>query len=280
MRHSSYFFSVFIAFLLVFGGVLCTVQQSGPIHGKTMFNTVVFGKESEVAGDENGSEEEKEMPEATEAPKPTEISEPKETPEAREREAKNIHDEIKNEIETGRVGKVEINPSSETTGEGTLKVEKINGSSTEKAVPSSSTSLINIKDGKSADVSIKVNTDGTATLVNDDITVTTNYPVVIDPNSQTIAIKTPNGVVAVNTLPSQAVGNIGQTDKPTTIQSAVLGAHNGEVYYDLSGTQKRKFLGIIPITAHVTTKINADDGSVSSIDRPWFLDVFGFLYTT
>ena len=103
---------------------------------------------------------------------------------------------------------------------------------------------------------------------------------IIDPKSQTIAINTPNGITAINTLPSQALSGISATDKPTTIQSAVLGAQDGQAYYEVSGTQDRKFLGIVPVTANVQTKINADDGSISSVNRPWFLNLLSFLYTT
>ncbi len=129
-------------------------------------------------------------------------------------------------------------------------------------------------------MAIHVNKDGTVTLLNNGISVQTQYPVVIDPKFQTVAIRTPSGVTVINTLPSQALNGVGAADKPITIQSAVLGAQDGQAYYEVTGTQERKFLGIVPVTVSVQTKINADNGSVAPVNRPWFLNLLGFLYST
>ena len=183
-------------------------------------------------------------------------------------------------MEQGNVEKVEVNPTSEKPGEGTLKIERTNGFSTEKTVPSSTASLISVQNSQAGTVSVSVNKDGTITLVNNGITITTTYPVIIDPKSQTIAVRTANGVTLINTLPSQALSGIGAADKPTTIQTAVLGAQEEQAYYEVTGTQNRKFIGLIPVTANVETKIDAQNGSIITVNRPWYLNLFGFLYTT
>ena len=268
-----YLLPVFVVSLLILGGITYQNQQSTSVLGKTASTQTVLGEESETF---EGQEETEEV----EAPEPTEEPEPEEPTEADEQEAEDIHDEIENEIEQGKVEKVEVHPTSEKSGEGTLKIERTNGSSSEKTIPSSTASLISVQNSQAGTVSISVNKDGTVTLLNNGISVQTQYPVVIDPKTQTIAIRTPSGVTIINTLPSQALNGVGATDKPTTIQSAVLGAQDGQAYYEVTGTQDRKFLGIVPVTANVQTKINADNGRVESINRPWFLNLLGFLYTT
>lgn len=264
---------ILVVSLLALGGVAYRNQQSTSVLGETAYNQTVLGEESE-------SSEESEEAEEVEAPEPTEAPEPEEPTEANEQEAEDIHDEIENEVEQGNVERVEVHPTSEKRGEGTLRIEKTNGSSTQKAIPSSTASLISIQDSQAGAVSISVNKDGTVTLVNNGITVTTNYPVIIDPKSQAVGIRTPNGITVINTLPSQALSKVSPSDKPTTIQTTVLGAQDGQAYYEVTGTQDRKFLGIIPVTADVQTKINTDNGSVASVNRPWFLNLLGFLYTT
>lgn len=268
-----YLLPIFIASLFILGGVVYGNQQSKNVLGKTTSNQTVLGEDSEAS---EGQEETEEL----EAPEPTEIPEPDEPTEADEQEAEDIHDEIEKEVEQGKIEKVEVEPISKKEGEGTLRVERINGTTNEKNVPVSNTPLMQFQNDQAGTVSISVGKDGTITLINNGITVTTNYPVIIDPNSQTIAVRTANGIKPINTLPSQAFVGIDAVDKPTTIQTAILGAQDERVYYKVTGIQKRKFLGIIPVSADVQTIINADNGGVTSVNRPWFLNLFGFLYTT
>lgn len=94
-----------------------------------------------------------------------------------------------------------------------------------------------------------------------------------------MAIKTPSGVTNIASLPSQALNNVLPTDKPTTIESAVLGEQDGKPYYDIKGVQQRKFLSFVPVSANVETKIDAQNGSTISVDKPWYLDILGFLYS-
>ncbi len=265
--HLKYLLPVFIASLLVLGVVTYQNQQAANILGENVSNKTVLGEEAEAPEEQEQTEE----AEPTEAPEPTEED---------EQEAEDIQDEIENEIEQGEVENVELEPTSGKQGEGTLKVERVNGTKSEKNVPISNTPLVQLQNAQVGTVAVGIGRNGTITLVNNGVTVTTDYPVIIDPKSQTIAVRTANGVTLINTLPSQALDGVSATDKPTTIQTAVLGAQDGQAYYEVTGTQKRRFLGIMPVTANVQTKINANDGSLASVNRPWFLNLLGFLYTT
>lgn len=249
--------------------IVSRVVQSAHVLGE---KTTAIENENEGSSDLNNQEK----VEQPEAPEPTEISN-----QENEQEAEKAQNEVKNEVEKGTVEKVEIDPTSEKTGESTVRIENTDGTTTERAAPvSTNTSLIKVQNPQAGMVAIRVDKNGTVTLVNNDVTVSTGFPVVIDPKSQTIAIRTPNGVTVINTLPSQALNGVGAADKPTTIQSAVLGAQDGRAYYEVTGTQKRKFLGLMPVTADIQTKINADNGGVVFVNRPWFLNFLGFLYTT
>lgn len=270
---SKYLFSALVVSLLFLGVLAYQNRQSTSVLGKTVSNQTVLGEESEAS-------EKQEKTEKIETPEPTETPEPEEPTEADEQEAEDIQNEIENEVEQGKVKEIEVEPTSEKQGEGTLKVERANGTTSKKNIPISNTPLVQFQNAQVGTIAISVGKDGTITLVNNNITVTTNYPVVIDPKSQTVAVRTANGVTLINTLPSQALAGIDAADKPTTIQTAVLGAQDGQAYYKVTGIQKRKFLGIMPVSADVQTIINADSGNITSVNRPWFLNLLGFLYTT
>lgn len=266
-----YLLPAFIISFLLLGTVAAISNRYAPR---------VLGEQTEQK--ENTENKEKvENKEEVEQPEPTEAPEPTETPEQEqehEQEAEQVNQEVQKEIQNNNVEKVEIHPTSEKPGKGTLKIEKTNGTSTEKTVPSSTTSLINVDNSQAGLVSISISKNGTATLVNGGVTVQTNYPVVIDPQTRTVAIKTPNGIIDINSLPNQALSGLQPADKPTTIQSAVLGVQDGKPYYEVKGVQQRKFVGLVPVTANIETKIDAQNGSTISVDKPWYLNILGFLY--
>lgn len=268
-----YLLSVFlVSFLLA--GTLAALQNQ--------HSTRVLGeqtKQKESAENKEGFED-KEEAEPSETPEPTEKPEQEQEQEQEhEQEVEKIHQEVENEVQKGNIEKVEIHPTSEKPGKGTLKVEKANGALTQETVPSSTASLISVQNSQAGVVSISVSKNGTITMINGGIAVQTNYPVVIDPKSQTIAIKTPSGVTVINSLPSQALNNVQPTDKPTIIESAVLSVQDGKPYYSVRGVQQRKFVGLLPVTANIETKIDAQNGSTISVNKPWYLNILGFLYS-
>lgn len=268
------FFASLVLFVVTYGN-----QNSSSPRVLGEQNLLAENSEN-VESQESEQQEDTEEPEVTEAPEPTETPEPDEPTEADEQEAEDVQQELEDDIDNGEVKGVEINSTSATKSEGTLRVERVDGTTKEKSVPVSNTPLINLQSTQAGTVGISVGKNGTVTIVNNGVAVQTNYPVVIDPQTQTISIRTPAGVIVINTLPSQAVGGVKSADKPTVIQSAVLGAQDGQGYYELTGTQDRKLLGIMPITANIQTRINTENGAVVSVDRPWFLNLLGFLYTT
>lgn len=283
--NSKYLFPLLIVLFVIFAAVIYQNQQPTNALGQNTYTSQVLGKENTKSPDSEKQEdaedkEETEEIEEPEEPEPTEVPEAEEPTEKDEQEVEDINHEIENEIEQENIEKVEIHPISNNQEKGTLKVDRTNGTSSEKAVPVSNTPIVQVQNAQAGTVAVSVGRSGTITLVNNGITVTTNYPVVVDPQTQTIAVRTANGITVINTLPSQALNNLKPADKPSVIKSTVLGAQDGQMYYTVTGTQARKFMGILPVNTNVETKINAQDGSVISVDRPWYLDLFGLLYTS
>lgn len=222
-----------------------------------------------VLAEKTEQKEQKEQKEEIEQPEPAETPEPEEE---NEKETEKVREEVKKEVESKRVEKVEI-------GEGTIKLEKVDGTSMQKSVPASKTSLISVQNNQAGAVSISVGKNGVITIVNEGVSVQTEFPVIIDPKTGTVAIKTTNGVTLVNSLPSQAMRGLKTEDKPTIVKSAVLGAQDGKPYYNVKGTQQGKLFGLIPVNTNIETKIDAQNGLTISVDRPWYLSLLGFLYS-
>lgn len=273
-----YLLPILVISLLFLGAVTYQNQQTSSVLGKTADNQMVLGEENSRSAESEEGEEAEEV-ESTESPEPPEEPEPDEPTEEDEQEAEDIQDEIENEVEQDTVEEIEVESSSQTQGKGTLKVKNVDGTTDEKIVPISTTPLVQFQNTQAGTVAVSVGTNGTITLVNNGVTVTTNYPVVIDPKTQTIAVRTASGVTLINTLPAQALNNVNATDKPTVVESALLEAQNGEMYYAVKGTQARKFVGLVPVTANIKTQISAENGSVLAVERPWYLNLLGFLYT-
>lgn len=247
-----YLFPVLIITLLVFGITAFSSQKQ---------------LRPSVLGEQSGTNSKIETPETPETPE-------------QENETEKVDKEVEAKINDESVTKVEVHPNSPATPSGKVVLEKTDGSKNEITISSSSSaSLISVQSDQAGTVSVSVSRNGTVTLVNAGITVQTNYPVIIDPKTQSVAIKTPSGVTVINTLPSQALNNLSAVNKPSIVQSAVLGMQDGQPYYDIKGVQQIKFLGIIPISANIETKVNATDGATISSDKPWYLSNFGFLYS-
>lgn len=109
--------------------------------------------------------------------------------------------------------------------------------------------------------------------------IETNYPVIIDPQTKTVAMRTETGITVINMFPSQILPQLSPANKPTTTQSVRLTNDNNQPTYLISGQQTRRFAGIFPVEAQVKTRVSAHDGSLLSVDEPWYFRNLGFLYS-
>jgi len=234
---------------------------------------------------ENGLREQSETSEQvedTEDQEPEETPEPKESPEqeeAEEQEAEKIHQEVEQKIKRGQLESIEVSPGKENKKNGSLILEQKNGRTTEKQIPASKAPVATLQNVQLGNVSLSVNDNGTVSLVNGGVRIETVYPVVIDPQTKTVAIRTESGVSIISMFPSEILSQLSSADKPTVTDSIQLTNENNTPMYTISGTQKRRFAGIFPVEAPFQTNVSATDGSVISIDEPWYFRNLSFLYS-
>ncbi|MCL5675741.1 MAG: hypothetical protein M1120_01290, partial [Patescibacteria group bacterium] len=108
--------------------------------------------------------------------------------------------------------------------------------------------------------------------------ITTQFPVVINPTDNTLAIKTPSGVTIIKSFPSQALDNLPTGNKFTSVSSITLTQMGQTPVYDVNGAQVRKLLGIIPFNANISQQISAQTGQVVGSQLPWYYSLFGFAF--
>ncbi len=221
------------------------------------------------------AQEKKEL-KSTEAPEANETPELKET---QEKEVEKIHREVEQKIERSQLKSIEVAPGKTNQQTGILKLEQTNGQTVEKQVPSSQTPVTTLQNVQLGNVLLSVNTNGTISLVNKGIRIETDHPVIINPQTKTVAIKTKDGLAIINMFPSQILPKLSPVDKPTTTQSVHLTNKNNQPIYSISGKQTRRFLGIFPVEALIKTDVSAKNGSVLSIKEPWYFRNLGFLYS-
>ncbi|MEK7182906.1 MAG: hypothetical protein AAB694_02005 [Patescibacteria group bacterium] len=135
----------------------------------------------------------------------------------------------------------------------------------------------------------------------------TNFPVNVNPETNELTVTTPSGTKVVAILPSVAVANILQSNimdriltsltpspspatspEPTSASEAgeleeveqeiELEEEGGVVVFKIRGIKDARFLNIFPTQTPVTALVSAQTGEVLSLVRPWFLDLFGFLF--
>ncbi|MBI2405645.1 hypothetical protein HYV21_01175 [Candidatus Microgenomates bacterium] len=135
----------------------------------------------------------------------------------------------------------------------------------------------------------------------------TNFPVSVNPETNELTVTTPSGTRVVTILPSVAVANILQSNimdrilttltptpspatspEPTSASEAgeleeaeqeiELEEEGGVVVFKIRGIKDARFLNIFPTQTPVTALVSVQTGEVLSVERPWFLNLFGFLF--
>ena len=71
-------------------------------------------------------------------------------------------------------------------------------------------------------------------------------------------------------LPDQALATINPTPSALDAQSIELKTRLFQPVYEVSATKKAKMLGILPVEYSVNAVVNAQDGSVESMQKPWW----------
>lgn len=141
----------------------------------------------------------------------------------------------------------------------------------------------------------------------------THFPISVNPQTNELTVTTPSGTRVVAVLPSVAVENILQsnimdrilasraapspspgetpepeeeateeaeleeTDEPE--QEIELVERDGKLAFKIEGAKSVRFLNFLPVEVPITAHVSAQTGETLAISRPWFLTLFGFLFS-
>lgn len=116
---------------------------------------------------------------------------------------------------------------------------------------------------------------------------TTNFPLTVDAETNTITVTTPLGVVNVQQLPATAIQNILAANVLDKVESTELAEPknekdktdpNKQVVFRIKGVKETRFLGLIKVDAPILAEVSAITGQQTFVQQPWFLNAFGFLF--
>ncbi len=234
----------------------------------------VFAGRYDQKNDEYGQKieaEEQDTQGKAEAVEPTEAEELEETPEPKEveqeheneKEVEQVREKIERQTRYGQVENVEV------SGDGKVKIQKKNQQVQTETVKPTKVDILKLQDQENQ-VSVNVNRMGQVTMSGGGVVVTSNYPIVIDPNNSSIAVKTPAGTATVVINPASVVEAIPIRVKPTRVESVSLDMVDKAFVYNVYGQQVRKLLGLIPVSVDIQTLVNAQDGNVLRVKQPWY----------
>ncbi len=272
---------------IVIASIILVVGISGIALYSTSQSTYVLGASTyladsgdsgssgtSISSDNHSSDQEK--PDKVE---PAAVPEPTDVPEVHQQVEK-VQQEVSKQTENNNLQSVEVQPPQVGSDSGKVILNQQGNTTQELQTPvSSSTSVTQITTPQAGTVSVHIGGANAITIQNGPYTITTQYPVVINPTDQTMAIRTPSGVTVIKTFPSQVFQNATPTNKLSSVSSLNLTDQQGTPIYQADGIQVRKFLGIIPVSANVKEQINAQTGQVMNTNLPWYYSLFGFAFS-
>lgn len=271
---------------IVIAGIVIVILIAGINIFQSTQNTRVLGAATYLAdngnskeGDNNNSsvdtvslQDKPDTPEVTDTPEPTDIPE-------KAQAVEKVQQEINHQVETNYASSVEVQPPQEGSDSGKVILKHQGNTTQELHIPiSTTTSVTQITTPYAGTVSVHIGGVNNITINNGPYTITTQFPVIINPIDQTMAIKTPSGVTVIKIFPSQVFQNAQSTNKLSSVSSLNLTDQQGTPVYQADGIQVRKFLGIIPVRANVQEQISAQTGQVMNINLPWYYSLFGFAF--
>lgn len=282
--HTSYIFwyryIIIVSIILVVGitgfALYSTSQNTHVLGASTLLadQGSSEGIDNSASGDNHSSDQEKlDKIEPTDAPEPTDIPEI-------QQQVEKVQQEVTKQTENNNLQSVEVQPPQEGSDSGKVILQQQGNTTQELQTPTSNTTPVTqITTPQAGTVSVHIGRTNNIIINNGPYTITTQYPVVINPTDQTMAIRTPSGVTLIKTFPSQVFQNSLPQNKLSSVSSVNLTDQQGTPVYEAQGIQIRKFLGIIPVKANVQEQINAQTGQVVNANLPWYYSLFGFAFS-
>ncbi|MFZ5535042.1 MAG: hypothetical protein ACOY3M_02715 [Patescibacteria group bacterium] len=213
----------------------------------------------------------------------------------REMETKNGV-KIKSKVEDDGARKIEVEGEGvhfkfeEENGEVRLKVENEEGKELETR---KHLSVVDELEDALDEEEIEISSDeGHLELKHNAVRARVNFPLSIDPVTKELIVTTPAGEKTVAVLPDAALKNLLIKGFLTEVASGSatvadasgsagmanafeLKVHNGNLVYEIRGTKKQKFFGIMPVSIPKTMTVSALSGEVLSETQSIFSRMLG-----
>ena len=185
---------------------------------------------------------------------------------------------------------IDVAASSETTGDAKISLGKENGSislSINSSDGNRSLDVTNWQDdlieveerGETKKLAIRI-VDGEFNIEQKGISVTTSYPININPEKNEISVQTPSGVRFLSVLPIEAAESALRakvitrfTDKKARLEEG----NTGELVYVLSGEKVLNLFNIMDYPVEVEASVSVLTGEIVHVDQPPWLVVLSYL---
>ena len=111
-------------------------------------------------------------------------------------------------------------------------------------------------------VKVKIKLNGSEfEFESEGINAESNFPLSINPDTNELVVTTTKGEKVVSILPDQAVENMLDSEKITTVLSTNIDEdENGELEYQIEGQDEEKLLGLFNIKIHKKFVVSATTG--------------------
>jgi hypothetical protein len=122
----------------------------------------------------------------------------------------------------------------------------------------------------STNVSVYIDVDANRKVTNisvGDVVAITKETLKFENNS--LKIETPKTEISVNVLPSIATQVVVSKEKQE-IKNMELKVSEDKAIYEINGTRAARILFIFPVTVPITTHLNAENGEIVKVDKPWW----------
>lgn len=135
-------------------------------------------------------------------------------------------------------------------------------------------------EGEDSELKIRKNDAGDTFIEQGDAKVKANFPMSIDAETGIVTITNPNGKeIELKETPSAVLAKVLDDKLIDDVEEVELVSGEGDqVRYEFKGTNTKKFLWLFRISAPITASVNAEDTSDIEIEKPWYLNWFGFLF--
>ncbi|MBU5575397.1 MAG: hypothetical protein QXF15_02065 [Candidatus Aenigmatarchaeota archaeon] len=137
-----------------------------------------------------------------------------------------------------------------------------------KEIPIISMKVKELNKSKEVDVNIEINKEQKIINISVGDTVAITHEIIKFEN-KTLKIETPGTSISINILPHSAK-EIVISKENQEIKNMELVRVQTRASYEIHGEKEVKILGIIPAKMEIKTSLNAENGNIEKIEKPWW----------